>query len=414
MKSRSALVLGLFLGGLACTLALPARRGGSTPVPAPARPPSDPAPEEAAFAALLARGTIDPSDATALETRQSLLATLRSIGPRKLARFLEKSVGDAATEDARLVALECLEGCATGHEVGALMHLATPKTGAPSSRLRDALRSAVVKTLERDQRSFAELVSAWRDAGTGLRAELLGALAERGDPAGLELLSWVATFEGPEFHRALAETCLRLAPRARGPEALRHLETLCVLLDSQDGVCVQTISIALARARVEAAIPAWIALLESESRGTRERARRSLEELTGLSLGSAGERWRAWHEAENAWFEQEAPRVFSELASDEDERVLEAAREVARHRLYRDELAQAVEGLLDHASPAVRLCACSVLQGLGSSVALPALTAALADEDEAVARSAWSTLRHLTGLELPFDEALWRKQLAGT
>lgn len=412
MKNRSIALL-LFLAGLACTLALPARRGGSARIAAPAGAPSDAAPEEA-FAALVAGGTLDPAAGLAPEERGRLLHTMRSMGPLALARFLEKAVGKTGPEDPRLVALECLAGCATGREVGTLMRLATPAEGAPSSRLRAALRAALAQTLERDARAFGELVPAWRIAGAALRAELLAAVGERGDPAGLELLAWVATFEAEEFHRGLAETCVRLAPRARTPEAREHLETLCVLLRSEDKVCVQTISIALARARVEAAIPAWIELLASDSRGTRERARRSLEELTGLALGTTGERWLAWHEAECAWFEEEAPRLLSELESDDDARVLAAVRALSTHRLHRDELAEAVEQLLDHPAPAVRLCACSALQGLGSPLALPALAGALADEDETVARGAWTTLRRLTGLDLPLDEALWRERIAGS
>ena len=407
MSRRSATAgLLLVLAGLVCTLAVPGRRGRSALTP-----------EEAAFAALVAGfDETAGAEATGLapEERQRLLERLRSLGPRALARFLEQTVGKTSPEHPRLVALECLEGCATGSEVCALVRLATPGEGTPSSRLRAALRSALLWTLERDARAFGALVAAWRGSGTELRAELLAAVGERGDPAGLELLAWVASFEGEEFHRALADACLRIAARAQGPEARRHLEALCVLLDSQDGVCVQTISIALARARVETAIPAWIELLGSDSRGTRARALRSLQELTGLDLGSTGARWLAWHEAECAWLEEQAPRVLSELESDDDARVLAALRALSRHRLQRDELAEAVGKLLAHATPAVRLCACSALQNLGSPRALAALAGALADEDEAVAHCAWSALRQLTGLDLPLDEDLWRQQVAGS
>src|SRR6185503_19670763 len=153
------------------------------------------------------------------EERGRLLETLRSLGPAALTSFLEKTAGKTPLESTRLVALECLEGCATAREVGALARLAAPSAGAPSSRSCEAFRSALRKTLERDAHAFGELVPVWRRAAAGLRGELLAAVAERGDPAGLELLAWVATFEGDEFHRALAEACLRIAPRAPGAEA---------------------------------------------------------------------------------------------------------------------------------------------------------------------------------------------------
>jgi HEAT repeat protein len=412
-RPTTALALFLSLAGLACTLALPGRRGGTARL-APAAASSDASREASAFAALVEDGTRAPAAGLAPKERGHLLETMRSLGPPALARFLKQAVGKTSPEGPRLAALECLEGCATTREVGALIRLATPSAGAPSSRLCDALRSALLKTLERDARAFSELVPVWRSAGAWLRAELLAVVGERGDPAGLELLAWVATFESDEFHRMLADACLRIAPRAPGAESRQYLESLCALLGSQDTVCVQTISIALARARIEAAIPAWIELLGSASRGTHERARRSLEELTGLALGPTAERWSAWHASECAWFEEAAPQLFSELESDDDARVLTAVRALSTHRLHRDELSEVVGELLDHPSPAVRLCACSALQGLGSPLALPALAGALADEDEAVARGAWATLRHLTGLDLPLDETLWRERLAGS
>lgn len=412
-RSTTTLAALLFLAALAGTLAVPVapdRRTEPTRSAGASTAAAEASPEEVAFAALCADRALDGTE-LAPEQRLRLLDTLRSHGPAALASFLVKAAARTDSERARLVALECLEACATGRELVALVRLATPEGAAPSSPLRAALHAALLRTLERDERAFQELVPAWRSAGALLRAELLACVGERGDPAGLELLAWVATFESGEYDRTLAETCLPLVPRAPRDEARRHLETLCSLLSSEDSVCVQTISIALARARIEAAVPAWIELLESESRGTRERARRSLEELTGLTLGAGVERWVAWHEAEQRWFEEDAPDVLADLASEDDARVLAAVRELASHRLHRDELAEALAELLGHGTPSVRLCACSALQSLGSPLALPALVRALGDEDEAVARAAWSTLRRMTGLELPLDEALWLEQI---
>ena len=151
-------------------------------------------------------------------------------------------------------------------------------------------------------------------------------------------------------------------------------------------------------------------------RAARERVARDARARAALARGAhrthAGdERWVAWHEAEQRWFEEDAPDVLADLASEDDARVLAAVRELASHRLHRDELAEALAELLGHGTPSVRLCACSALQSLGSPLALPALVRALGDEDEAVARAAWSTLRRMTGLELPLDEALWLEQI---
>ncbi|HEX6882087.1 MAG TPA: HEAT repeat domain-containing protein [Planctomycetota bacterium] len=389
------LALALFFAtGLAVTLALPWR-------PAPLRGQA----EVAAFATLLRTDLEAPAE------REHALATLRALAPGALARFLEEAVAADPDGPARTVALECLAGRATHREVATLVRLATPGLAPAPEALRDAFRVTLVTTLAGDARAYAELVPAWRRAHSELRPELLAAVAERGDAAGLELLAWVATFEGDEHDRALADACERVAPAAPTHEQREQLETLCALLDSPDTVCVQTISVALARARVETALPAWIRLLAAESRGTRLRARQSLEELSGIELGSDPDRWRNWYEAESIWLETRGPAVLAQLVSADVTEVLAALREVAERRLQRDELALWVAPLLEHEAPNVRQAAIVVLEQLGSPEALPALAAALADEEPRVARAAWSALRTLTGKDLPPDEELWRLEL---
>lgn len=388
----------LFLVALGATLALPDRRA----------PVDGPSAEATAFARLVRESESQP---LAPEERARDLATLRALGPAGLARFLAQAVPAEAEEPARRVALECLAESAGAREVALLLALAEPEAAPPSAPLRAAFRATLAATLARDGRAFRELVPAWRRARPALQAELLAAVAASGDPAGLELLAWIATFEGDEHDRAVADACERIAPAAPTHEQREQLETLCALLDSPDTVCVQTVSVALARARVEAALPAWIELLAAESRGTRLRARQSLEALSGLELGADAARWRNWYEAESVWIETRGPAVLAQLVSADVSEVLAALREVATRRLQRDELALWVTPLLEHAAPAVRRAAIVVLEQLGSPEALPALAAALADEEASVARAAWTALRALTGKELPLDEELWRMEL---
>jgi hypothetical protein len=345
-----------------------------------------------------------PEERLAPARRAAHLALLRARGPRTLAPFLERTVAATDSEAARLAALECLGGCASRDELRSLVRLAAPGQRVPSDALCDALRAAVALTLGRDGRAFAELEAAWRSAPNALREELIAAVGERGDPAGLDFLSWVI-FEERGFERAVARACVPLAPHAREPGARAALARLCTLLDSADAACVQSASAALARARVEAAVPRWIELLEHASRGIRERARRSLEEVTGLALGPTRARWEAWHVAECAWLEEKAPALLAELESEDEALVLAAVRALAGRRFHRDELAQAVEPLLLHPAADVRLYACRALEALGSPCAVLPLLGALSDEEEAVARAAASALRALTGLDLALDLA---------
>ena len=400
----STLLAALALTGVALSIGLPRLGGGSGTGTADVKPAS---PSSLAFAALVDDAA---SGALPVEERAELVARLRALGPKALARFLDESVAKDAVEAPRLVALECLDGCATAREFALLVRLASPQS-TPSDALRAALRSAMVHTLERDPRAQDELVPAWRESEP-LRLELVAAVGERGEPAGLEFLAWATDQHEEHLERAVAENCLRLAPRARTPEEREALERLSVLLESSDLSCVQTMAAALARAHVESAIPALTQLLASESRGVRERARRSLQDLTGLALGDTPQRWQAWFESERAWFANEAPGVLEALASDDDAQVLSALRVLGGRRLNRDELAVPIVDVLAHPTPAVRLAATSALAALGSPLAVAPLVDLLEDEDEAVAQGAWSALRKLTGLDLALDADAWRERVA--
>ncbi len=366
MESRLATTFALLCCsvGALCTMALPEGRGRA-PEPAPAGPaPTEPAP----------------------------------------------TLGERALE------LERLSGMPRPPRPSALVRLAGPEDAllppAVPDELRSALRRALVRSLASPE-AFEDLPRAWRLTPAELRTELVRAVGERGDPAGLEFLAWVVTFEAPGVEREVASALLRLAPEAREPEQRAALDELCVLLESDDPACLQSASIALSRARVAAAVPAWIELLGSESRAVRACALRSLESSSGLSLGEGPERWLAWHASELAWFEHELPAARDELESGAPERVLAAIRAIAARRLFQDELAQALLASLEDADQAVRTCACRALATLRSRVALEALVATLEDEDPSVARAAWEALRAISGSDLPPDASLWRAAVAG-
>lgn len=361
--------------------------------------------QEPLFALLIAEeGDVSP------ERRELVARALVAHGPSELARFLE-TAANGVDEHVRLVALELLGRCATVAQVQMLVLLATTDAATETpDPLALALRHSLALTLVRDPRAVRELYGCWNRTREH-RADLIAAVGESESPAGLEFLAWTA--EHPEgLDRAVAKELLRLVPHVDPLAAREDLEELVALLESEDNACLQTASIALARLGVEAAIPAWIELLDHETRGVRERALASLVEVTGLSLGSTSERWQAWHDSELVWFAERAELVFAELEAEDAGRVLEALREIARRRLSRDELAGEVLFLLDHPDPSIRLCACRVLEGLASRVALESLLQALEDDDPTVARGAWTALQRCSGLELPFDPAAWHAGLA--
>ena len=102
--SRTTPLLLVPLVGILAFLALPGERGGNaTGIPA-----------NDAFLALVS----GESGAAPLapEARAAHLELLRARGPGALARFLDEAIRSDPSEEARAVALECLETCATGRE----------------------------------------------------------------------------------------------------------------------------------------------------------------------------------------------------------------------------------------------------------------------------------------------------------
>jgi len=340
------------------------------------------------------------------DAERSLLA----LPPGKLARLLAADVEAVEDEARRLRALELLSRIATSEEVPYLALLAGGADGsAATTATEGAWRQALAEVLARDVRTFDDLAGHWVGTAEPLRAALLDAVVERGDPRGLGFLAWLAVNE-PSTARDVAAGLLRLVPAAPLGGA-STLQGAVVLLDSDDPLVLQSASIALSRARVEGAVPGWIALLEHRSPGVRDAAHRALEHLSGLALGTEPGRWARWYEAETAWLAESADEAYAELASPETERVLAAVREITSHRLARDERAGALAALLEHDDPSLRLAGCRALAGTGSTAVLADLVEVLEDDADEVRTAARAALFALTGLDLPGEAELWRAAL---
>jgi len=257
------------------------------------------------------------------------------------------------------------------------------------------------------ERSFEELPGLWRRA-PHLRGPLVRAVGEANDPRGLRFLAGVLG-EDPAVDEVVLSELGRLAPLA-GVELARDAAgpLRWVLKSASDVTAVQAAVYALGRLGDEESLPLLLALLEEASGGVRMRAAQALEEITGLSYGDDAERWIAWYENEEAWYDEHVDQLLTQLESAEEEQVFDAVRGLARLRLYRDETASQMLFLLGSDSPGLRRLACQGLAQLGSRVAVAPLVECLTDADETVVQSAWIALRCLTGLDLPAEHEAWR------
>jgi len=158
-------------------------------------------------------------------------------------------------------------------------------------------------------------------------------------------------------------------------------------------------------------VPALLSELQSPHPGLREAALDSLHQISGLQLGDSEAAWREWYADECDWLASGQPAAERELSSNQDAQVAHALDQFAAHRLFRDERVQAVLGVLDSGTPAMRALSCATLARMGSKRALPALVERISDEDPIVAQAAWSAACELSGQVLPRSSSQAREQL---
>ncbi len=151
-----------------------------------------------------------------------------------------------------------------------------------------------------------------------------------------------------------------------------------------------------------------IALLGNESAGVRANAVWSLQQISGLRFREESVRWTRWLADETSWWRNAADAELRALHGADTARTRVAILEIGRHRLHRDRLAAALVSALDHEDPTVVQLACAQLQSLRSRVGLPALVSLLEHAQQSVRWSAWTSLRTLTGKNLPEDAGAWR------
>jgi HEAT repeat protein len=161
-------------------------------------------------------------------------------------------------------------------------------------------------------------------------------------------------------------------------------------------------------ARASEEVDLLIELLPDDDSRVRRAARASLERLTGVRLGDAPEAWSAWLERELDWRVREGAELFERLEAGEPGAVTAALRRLARHPLFRAEIAARLVDLLDdELDPIAAVVACGGLAQVQARTAVPELVLALEHSDPRVSAAAWAALKALTGVDLPQESQAW-------
>ena len=312
----------------------------------------------------------------------------------------------------RGAALDLLRGHGSSAELELLVELVRGPDGKLPSEgpLVDAFQEAMVAIIHRDARIYGRLGWVSENAGA-LYPSVARALGLSGD---LEALPYLAgMLEQRGVSRVALQEIGRLAPRA--PRAARAglAERVRPFLGATDKPTLGHAIRALVLLHDEKAVPELIALVANDAFSARAAAFAALRDLTRTRLPDEAARWKAWYEAERAWIDQKSTAALDSLGVADEARVVAAIREISGHGLERDRLAEGIVRVLrEHPTPAVRAQACIGLGRLGSREGVAILAQALTDPDPGVGGHALQALRSITGLDLPWDAAAWKKALA--
>lgn len=321
-----------------------------------------------------------------------------------------RAVGVDLTPPARATAIEILgtTGSADALEP-ALEHLdAIPPEALAARAVAEPVAHALARILGRDGRAVRAL------------ERRVGGL----DPAALQI---VARALGRAPSRPGLTACARLLGRARELDlvALAEVERIArttwydldeaersrlrELLYRPEPETQRLAAAALGALGDAGAARGLVDLARASDARLAGTAQRSLETITGLRLPP--DRWRAWYEAELAWYDQEGRRLRGRLVAGDTAEVVRAAGRLSQRPLFRDETALELARLAVEGAPEVAQPACEALAQLGATGAVVDLIHALGREEPGVAAAAHAALQRLTGLALPPDPEAWRAEL---
>ncbi len=343
-----------------------------------------------------------------------LKGALTAFGPSALGRHLGHAVEADDSTETVIRALELLAPIARDEDFTTFARIAAG--GREPEGVAPVFTDSVTGLLRREKGAFVSLPGVWRSLPHALQLALIDSVRDAKDARGLEFLADNIGFDDVT-DGLLLDALVEIARVAKQPGSRNVTAAIRRFLHGDVGDKLNRAVIALGLLQDESAVGDLIDLLDTDSRGLQRGVNEALQRITGISFHGDHARWSAWYESELEWFDGDGADTLAALQHAEASMVLSATRVLAKHKLFRQRISRELALLLNDPDAAVRSATCLALSQLGSSVAVPALIDALQDENESVARNAYSALRALTGRNDPVDSEAWQKladELAAT
>jgi HEAT repeat protein len=339
---------------------------------------------------------------------QATLTALTRFSPAAVRAFLGGLALPKTGARERTAALQILAEVAKPRDLDLCLTLATDAAEERGVRLQ--LAQTLLSLVAREPEVLPALAARFAAQPPALYAGILRAVGSGGSPQALRLLS-------EQLGRAPAADALLLCEIARlggllpQPIEARVCTRVREFLRRHEADLLGAAVYAVGRLGDWEAAEPLVALLESDLEHVRTSAHRVLRELSGEYLPLEHERWTGWLRRESEWWRRDAPFHEAELGSGAQFQVAAALRELARHRLYRHEIAPEVARCLTHPEPDIGLLACAALGQLGSRTVLPELVDLLERGGPDRAAAAQRALERITGQRLGADPKAWLRLL---
>ncbi|MFN0006332.1 MAG: HEAT repeat domain-containing protein [Planctomycetota bacterium] len=352
-------------------------------------------------------GNYDVADLDEDQVR-AILDSLRQLDRRTLARELDSCARSSASDRTTLGILRVLARYGDSEDLRLAVHAANSRqqAGGMEPGLHAALRETVRRILGRDPRGYTSMTELLRRADEEVAYTVAVAVADAGLPRGLDTLTTLLGWKG-EFNAVLLRQVGRLAAVCEAPAGRPVLAVVRSYLHSDEPREASEAAIASGRLEDFDALEPLIGLLRHADPVVQGSAAWSLSRMSGLSYPPDPTAWRAWLATEEEWMESVAPRLVRGLGDRDPAIVMEALNEFSRRRYRRDFVAGWITAVLDRGSAPLRRLACTALGRLGSKAAIPALTRCMGDSDLEVASEAMTSLKAITGRDLPPDPGIW-------